>query len=277
MIESSLVYVYSTTSTRRFVGCGTLVEGGYIATCQHVWDEATKGKPDGAAQVDIENPHAAWEARAAPRRNATLADTCERADGRPLDLVLLSPLEIPGGVMTLTVAVQDRFQTGPGYAHAGRADLNTRGEVRGLRDLDIDGVITDTLSSDGRRQFTGNNPKSYWAKSGSSGSPVFIGNGQQLAGILSLSELGGEHEAFVVPGTVIRDYLVQLQAKDAAAKTGINPTLLQPALAMIGAADIPIAEIAGRIEQYVKESQARGAEPVAPSNDGADIDAVIAA
>jgi hypothetical protein len=32
---------------------------------------------------------------------------------------------------------------------------------------------------------------------------------QQLAGIISLSELGGKHEAFVVPATTIRQYLTQ--------------------------------------------------------------------
>jgi hypothetical protein len=37
MIEQSLVYIHSTTPAPRFVGCGTLVEGGYVATCRHVW------------------------------------------------------------------------------------------------------------------------------------------------------------------------------------------------------------------------------------------------
>ena len=170
-----------------------------------------------------------------PPAKATLGDTCERRDGPPPDLVLLSPEAIPGGVMTLPVAVQDRFQVGRGHAHAGRAEVNARGEVVSLRDLDIGGEIAAGLSSDGRRQFTGSNPTSYWAKSGSSGSPVFVGNGQQLAGILSLAERGGEHEAFVVPRTVILDYLRALRAREAAAQQAIDPRLLQPVLAMIDA------------------------------------------
>jgi hypothetical protein len=171
--------VYSITPTRRFVGCGALVEGGYVATCRHVWAEAVKGQPDGA-EVEIEYPHAAWEKGAVPRRSAALADACNRTDGPPPDLVLLSPNEIPGGVMTLPVAVDDRFQVGAGYAHAGRAEVNARGEVVSLRDLDITGEVRAGRSADDRRQFTGNNPKGYWAKSGSAGSPVFIDNGQQL-------------------------------------------------------------------------------------------------
>ncbi len=38
MIEQALVYLYSVQPTRRFVGCGVLVEGGYVATCVAVND-----------------------------------------------------------------------------------------------------------------------------------------------------------------------------------------------------------------------------------------------
>ena len=277
MIESGLVYIYSVSPATRFVGCGALVEGGYVATCRHVWVEAVKGQVEVSAEAEIEYPHGSWEAGAAPRRKAALGEACEQTDGTPPDLVLLLPEAIPGGVMTLPVAVQDRFQVGLGHAHAGRAELNARGEVISLRDLDIKGEIAAGLSSDGRRQFTGDNPKGYWAKSGSSGSPVFIGNGQQLAGILSLSERAGEHEAFIVPGTVIREHLRRLQTRQGAARQGVDPKLLQPVLAMIEASDATLAEIPTRIEEYIRGAQAQAAKPVPRSNDGADIDAVIAA
>ena len=57
----------------------------------------------------------------------------------------------------------------------------------------------------------------------------------------------------------------------------MKPADLQPILAAIGASDVPVAEIPERLRQFVEAARARGAEPVAPSNDGADIDAVIGA
>jgi hypothetical protein len=252
MIESGLVYVYSITPTRRFVGCGALVEGGYVATCRHVWAEAAKPGPGGEPEVEIEYPHAPWEGGAAPRRKGTLADACNREDGPTPDLVLLSPAEIPSGPMVLSLAVQDRFQTGPGYAHIGLAELNQRNELLSLRDLDVSGVIAATRSADERRQFTGDNLAGYWSRRGSSGSPVFVA-GQQLAGILSLSELGGKHEAFVVPGTVIRQYVVKLRVRDEPVAKGIDPVLLQPVLAAIGASDLPINQVPARLQRFVEK------------------------
>src|SRR5215469_1143499 len=108
MIESGLVYVYSVAPTRRFVGCGALVEGGYIATCRHVWGEAVKSQVGDDVEVEIEYPQAPWESGAAPRRKATLADACERIDGPSPDLVLLSAKTLPDGVLTSPLAVQDR-------------------------------------------------------------------------------------------------------------------------------------------------------------------------
>jgi hypothetical protein len=51
MIEQALVYIYSMNPARRFIGCGALVEGGYVATCRHVWRMATEAaKAEAAAE-----------------------------------------------------------------------------------------------------------------------------------------------------------------------------------------------------------------------------------
>src|SRR5262249_27911853 len=86
-------------------------------------------------------------------------------------------------------ARHDRFEVGPGFAHARlvRSDPNQR-EV--WRDFFPEGKLDANKTSDGMRQFTGTRPNGWWFTSGSSGSPVFREGGQQLAGILSLSELG---------------------------------------------------------------------------------------
>src|SRR3954471_24074248 len=36
VIESALIYIHALPPAKRFVGCGALVEGGYVATCRHV-------------------------------------------------------------------------------------------------------------------------------------------------------------------------------------------------------------------------------------------------
>ena len=86
MIETGLVYVYSTKPTKRFVGCGAVVEYGYIATCRHVWrmatDAAAKAHPGEPLGVEIEYP-GSWKDGATIRHNAALAAPCERSDGPP--------------------------------------------------------------------------------------------------------------------------------------------------------------------------------------------------
>ncbi len=39
-LETSLVHVCHAADPGQFVGCGAIVEGGYIATCRHVWRDA---------------------------------------------------------------------------------------------------------------------------------------------------------------------------------------------------------------------------------------------
>jgi len=136
---------------------------------------------------------------------------------------------------------------------------------------------------EGRREFTGDNPNAYWFQPGSSGSPVFVDGGEQLAGIVSLSEKGaneGEgrlHEAFVVPGTTIRTYVVRLKVAPVARDRHISIADLQPVLDALGAQNVPIAEIPARIAEFVTAARVHAAERVPPSNDGEDIDAAIAA
>jgi tetratricopeptide (TPR) repeat protein len=279
MIETGLVYVHSTKPTRRFVGCGALIEGGYVATCRHVWGIATeagvKAHPEWKPEVEIEFP-GSWQDGTTIRHVASFVDLCERVDGRSPDFVLLLPKGIPGNVITLQLATEDRFEVGEGYTRAGLQGLN-QDEPHEVRDVEIEGEIRASKGFDGRRQFTGKNLVSYWSKPGASGSPVFRKGGQQLAGILSLSELGGRHEAFMVPATTIRRYLLEHLLKRTPAAEGINPDLLRPILEAIGATDVPVAEIPNRLKQFVDAARARAGEPVASSTDGADIDATIGA
>src|SRR5215469_13666636 len=187
MIETGLVYVHSIRPTKRFVGCGAVIEYGYIATCRHVWRMATeaaaKQHPDQSPEVEIEYP-GSWKDGATVRQKATLAALCERSDGPAPDLVLLMPEAIPSGVEALRLASQERFETGQGFVRAGLKGLDeTRPTGNDVRDIEIRGEIASLTGFDGRRQFTGTNPMSYWSTLGASGSPVFREGGEQLAGI----------------------------------------------------------------------------------------------
>jgi hypothetical protein len=271
MIETGLVYIHATGPTRRFVGCGALVEGGYVATCRHVWRMATEPaattNPDQPLEVEIEFP-GSWQDGVTIRRAASLALSCERSDGPAPDLVLLMmPEAIPSNVITLQLATENRFEVGEGYARAGLKGLD-KNRPNDVQDVDIRGEIAKAPRFDGRRQFTGDNSESYWSLPGSSGSPVFCKGGQQLAGILSLSELGGKHEAFVVPATTIRKYVFELVAR----QTTVSLDLLRPILERIGASNVPVTEIPNRLKQFVDAALARAREPVRPSNNEADID-----
>ena len=75
----------------------------------------------------------------------------------------------------------------------------------------------------------------------------------------------------------MRPYLVGLIAQQTAKTQHIPIDSLQPILEMVGAQDISIAEIPDRIRQFVEAARAHAAEPVHPSNDGADIEAAIGA
>src|SRR5271166_3670979 len=76
-------------------------------------------------------------------------------------------------------------------------------------DRAIPGEIGEHIDEKGRRAFSQPVSTGYWLEKGSSGSPIFVGAGQQLAGLISMAELGDEpqyapiREAYVVPGTII--------------------------------------------------------------------------
>jgi hypothetical protein len=234
MIETGLVYIYSVSPARVFKGCGALVDGGYIATCRHVWRIAAPARPPPSnepAEVEIVFPFGTKEKASdgdkyvVPARRARLADACELLDGTSPDLVLLAlvePYSQPSGVIWLQPAAHERFETGVGFAHAGLIGRDNANPGR-VSDVRVKGEIIDFTNTEGLRQFTGSNSAGYWTTRGASGSPVFLEGGQQLAGIMSLSETGaneGEtqlHEAFVVPATTIRKYCTTRLAADAQA------------------------------------------------------------
>jgi tetratricopeptide (TPR) repeat protein len=160
-IETSLVYIHSLGPTKKFVGCGALIEGGYIATCRHVWRDAADA--NGVPEVEIEYP-CSYEAGNTIRSSARLADPCEET-GRPSpDLVLLHPAAIPSGVMALQLAAHDRFETGAGFAYAHLARFDPDDRVM-LQDIIAEGSISPNVTSKGR-QFTGA-MEGYWFSRGS--------------------------------------------------------------------------------------------------------------
>jgi hypothetical protein len=285
MIEQGLVYIYSPGPPRVFRGCGALVEGGYVATCRHVWLFATgaaKADPNELACVEVEYPWSRKDDGTTVRHPARLVEACEAGANPPPDLVLLRPDEIPNaGVTLLRPACEDRFQVGKGYAIAGL--VRDKNNPNAPQDAEIEGTIARHKRADGRHEFKSSHTSEFWFDRGSSGSPVFLDTGEQLAGIVSLSELGANegksplHEAFVVPGTTIRAHLVRLTAAATARGQHIDVADLQPVLDKLGAQDIPLAEIPGRITQFIEAARARGAEKAPASNEGADIDAVIGA
>ncbi|MFZ1884477.1 MAG: hypothetical protein WAU53_12970 [Rhodoplanes sp.] len=240
---------------------------------------AQKAEPNEPLRVEVEYPWSREDGHAV-RRPAELVDACEGAQGLSPDLVLILPNEIPtAGVTILPLAFQDRFQIGKGYAIAGL--IRDKKKPNEPRDVKVPGTIADHEGADGRRQFTGD--KAYWFQAGSSGSPVFVHGGQQLAGIVSLSELGVNEgqshlrEAFIVPGTTIRAHVLRLAAAPVARTQHLSIAELQPALDALGAQDVPVNEIPGRLTEFIVAARARAAEQVPASNEGADIDAAIRA
>jgi hypothetical protein len=215
MTETGLVYIYAISPAREpareYVGCGAPVEGGYVATCRHVWCNATtfeNGETSKLPEVEIEFPHSPDEQGVPITSRATLADSCEGLEVPAPDLVLLKPHHIPRNVMLLQLAVREELEVGEGHVHAY------------LPSREVDDFITGTLTkknSKKQRIFKGNDSDNYWFEDGSSGSPAFKNEGQQLAGILTRSELGANsgkshlRQATVVPGTTILTYLERLR------------------------------------------------------------------
>jgi hypothetical protein len=189
-------------------------------------------------EVEIVFPFAPGQGVSTSR--ARLADACEGLEDPAPDLVLLKPDIIPRSVLLLQLAIKDTFEIGVGYVHAGLVGREIANPTR-VRDVLVMGEIADHKDPRGLRQFSSSNRQDYELNWGASGSPVFLEGGMQLAGIISLSEIGanegGSHlrEAFVVPATKIHKYLASRLALDQqAAKRGIDPDILKPILAKLG-------------------------------------------
>ncbi len=121
------------------------------------------------------------------------------------------------------------------------------------QEVTVEGTLRDRLTPDGRRQFSGMREQGYWFVRGSSGSPILKRGGQQLAAILSLSELGFNErknslqEAFVIPATVIRRHVERLVAAPVAAPVRLDPAQLAEVMEAIDAAGTAVADIPARL------------------------------
>jgi hypothetical protein len=192
MLKESLVYIRKPGGGEAFIGCGALIEQNLIVTCRHVWRDADE-------RAEAVFPHVKRGGVAATSA-LELIDPCKAEDGDDPDIVLLRPTDPPEGLTELQIARDDSYETGDARV---LARLPTR-----KTDRDIPGEIGQHIDEKGRRAFSQSNAAGYWLERGSSGSPVFVA-GQQLAGIVSMAELGDDpqnaptREAYIVPGTII--------------------------------------------------------------------------
>ena len=159
--------------------------------------------------------------------------------------------------------------------------------LRGFRpkkiETPIKGEIAPLLLPDGLRNFGVGDTARFWLEKGSSGSPVILKNPQKLAGLVRIADVKDKqedvkfHEAFIVPGTTIWRFVSAAQARPVAERENVDIGKLRELLAQMGHDDVRADEIPAKLAEAFKAMQARGAEQVAPSNAGADIDATIAA
>jgi len=230
-----LVYIRKVGGGEAFVGCGAFVEQNMIVTCRHVWRDA--GERGEAVFPFLKRGGVAATSALA------LIDGCKATDGDDPDVVLLRAADPPEELTELQIARDKDYETGEARA---LARLPTR-----RIDREIPGHIGSHIDEKGRRAFSQPVATGYWLEKGSSGSPIFVGTGQQLAGLVSMAELGDEpqdapvREAYVVPGTIIWPFVkaVALRELDARQRT-IQQALLQGSQAA-GAREL-IFEIARR-------------------------------
>ena len=268
MIEESLVYICADAAGKKHIGCGVTIEGGLIATCRHVWAKAGDSPFVRFPRVNS----------AEALQRLTLIDDCED-EGDPPDCVLLRPALMPNGVLPVSLALKDRLETGEAECCA-YLQRN-----KNWREVLVRGTIYEAKGTDGRRQFSGQSNTGYWFAPGSSGSPLFKQGGQQLAAILSLSELGandgkGLLEAFVVPASVMLKYVRRVQAKPITQPEQLSRAQLDEVLREIGAADVPSDEALGRLKSFIQDAKAQAAQPppIPPIvAEGGDVPAAIAA
>jgi hypothetical protein len=262
MTDTALVYIRKADETREFAGCGALIEGPYIATCRHVWRDA-EGDANGG--VIVEFPRSLDGGGMPEQQNVGMADACDATVPAP-DLVLLSVGALPTGVYALPVATEERFETGTGRIHAFKKSRGT--------DVFVSGTIQPGTTAKGLRQISGDADSGYWTEKGSSGSPAFLDNGMQLAGILLLSETGNppERVAFILPGSAIRRQLERIKADGFAAEMGVSVSTLEQAIPGLDLKDTPVSDISAKLAAAVAAIKAKAAEAPSASNSGSDID-----
>jgi tetratricopeptide (TPR) repeat protein len=289
MIETGLVYIYSVPPAREFIGCGALVEGGYIATCRHVWRDAIDPENEATGEpceVEIEFPRARDKQGVPIVSRAAIADDCQGLEVPAPDLVMLKPLNIPTRAGTVPFARHPSSEVGAAYALAGLIGLD-ESKPDFVRDVPIEGVIANYKdAAEGMRKFTGDNLPSYFSDRGASGSPVFLKDGHnRLAGILVLSVQGANEgkthlrQAFVLPATTVIRYLGRHLAKPIAEELKVVALAkMQPFIDGLCAQDhVPTSEFAACLREYIVALRTQAEKPVPASNDGADIDATIVA
>jgi tetratricopeptide (TPR) repeat protein len=207
MLKQSLVYIHA-ADDGSFVGCGAYIEQNLIVTCRHVWRDA-----DERAKAVF--PHMKRNSVAASSL-LELIDPCKASDGDDPDVVLLRATDPLEGFTELQIARDQHYETGKAQALARLPTRNT--------DREIPGEIGVHIDERGRRAFGQPVATGYWLEKGSSGSPIFIAAGQQLAGIVSMAELGDEpqnapiREAYVVPATMIWPFVKSVAERELGAQ-----------------------------------------------------------
>ncbi len=184
-----------------FCGCGVLIEPGLVLTCAHVLRDALAE----VNEVWVRLPFVSVEGK----QFSVQADIVFNgfAGGRPqLDVALLKPkTAVPEFVPRLQLALEQNLEQGEAVVLAYL-------ESRGIDD-EIKGNLSDHINGKGNRKFTAAAANGYFVEHGSSGSPAFLRNGQQVAGILVQAEqteapqTGEIKEGFVISASQIRPVL----------------------------------------------------------------------
>ncbi len=208
MTRRLCIYIHTAGDDDKFVGCGAYIEQNLIVTCRHVWRDARE-------QAKAVFPHVKRNGAAAISP-LEMTDPCKATDGDDPDIVLLRAIDPPDGLIELQVARDGAYETGEASALARLPSRKT--------DHEIPGQLGKHVDEKGRRAFSQAIKSGYWLEKGSSGSPAFIGSGQQLAGIISMAELGDEpqdapiREAYVVPGTIIWPFVRAVAERELGAR-----------------------------------------------------------
>ena len=208
MLKQGLVYIHAAGEDDKFVGCGAYIEQNLIVTCRHVWRDARE-------QAKAVFPHVKRNGAAAISP-LEMIDPCKATDGDDPDIVLLRAIDPPEDSSSCkSRATRPTRPAKPAPSPGCR---------RRKTDHEIPGQLGEHVDEKGRRAFSQAIKSGYWLEKGSSGSPVFIGSGQQLAGIVSMAELGDEpqnapiREAYVVPGTIIWPFVRAVAERELGAR-----------------------------------------------------------